>query len=70
MHIKSLFLSSRKLKQLKVNVEVNMYLDSVVVLGLVIVALSCVMITYVGIYAYKHIKADLASHPDDAANKI
>jgi hypothetical protein len=47
-----------------------MYLDSVVVLGLVIVALSCVMITYVGIYAYKNIKADIASHPEDAANKM
>ncbi|WP_200882884.1 hypothetical protein [Cellvibrio mixtus] len=46
-----------------------MYLDSIVVLGLVIVILSCIMITYVGIYAYKHIKADIASHPEDAGNK-
>ncbi len=47
-----------------------MYLDSVVVLGLVIVVLSCVMITYVGIYAYKHIKADLALHPEDTLKKM
>ncbi len=47
-----------------------MYLDFVVVSGLLIVVLSCVMITYVGIYAYKHIKADIASHPEDAANKM
>lgn len=46
-----------------------MYLDSIVVLGLAIVILSCAMITYVGIYAYKHIKADIDSHPEDAANK-
>jgi hypothetical protein len=46
-----------------------MYLDSVVVLGLVIIILSCVMITYVGIYAYKHIRADIEAHPEDAANK-
>lgn len=47
-----------------------MYLDSVVVLGLLIVVLSCVMITYVGIYAYQHIKADIASHPEDTTNKM
>lgn len=35
-----------------------MYIDSVVVSGLLIVALSCTIITYVGIYAYKHIKQD------------
>ncbi len=35
-----------------------MYIDGVVAFGLVIVVLSCVMITYVGIYAYKHIQAD------------
>lgn len=35
-----------------------MYMDSIVAYGLVIVFLACVMITYVGIYAYKHIKAD------------
>lgn len=37
-----------------------MYLDSVVVLGLVIVTLTCAMITYVGVYAYRHIKVDTA----------
>lgn len=46
-----------------------MYLDSVVVLGLIIIILSCVMIIYVGIYAYKHIKADIASHPEEVVNK-
>lgn len=46
-----------------------MYLDSVVVLGLIIIILSCAMIIYVGFYAYKHIKADIASHPEEAANK-
>lgn len=46
-----------------------MYLDSVVVLGLVIVALTCAMLVYVGVYAYKNIKADIASHPEDAINK-
>lgn len=46
-----------------------MYLDSVVVLGLIIIILSCAMIIYVGVYAYKHIKADIASHPDEVANK-
>lgn len=37
-----------------------MYMDSIVAYGLVIVLLACVMITYVGIYAYKHIKEDAA----------
>ncbi|ACE83525.1 hypothetical protein [Cellvibrio japonicus] len=37
-----------------------MYLDSVVLLSLVIVALTFAMITYVGFYAYKHIKAEAA----------
>lgn len=46
-----------------------MYLDSVVVLGLIIIILSCAMIVYVGVYAYKHIKADIASHPEDMVNK-
>jgi len=41
-----------------------MYLDSVVVLGLVIVALTCAILVYVGFYAYKHIKADIAAHPE------
>ena len=37
-----------------------MYIDSIVLYGLVIVALTCSMITYVGVYAYKHIKEDSA----------
>ena len=43
-----------------------MYLDSVVVLGLVIVALTCAILVYVGVYAYKHIKADITAHPADS----
>jgi hypothetical protein len=35
-----------------------MYIDSVVMSGLLIVLLSCTIITFVGIYAYKHIKQD------------
>lgn len=46
-----------------------MYLDSVVMLSLVIVFLTCAMLTYVGIYAYKHIKADIKAHPEELANK-
>lgn len=38
-----------------------MYLDSVVIAGLVIVVLVCVMGTYIGIFAYKHIKLDIAA---------
>jgi len=37
-----------------------MYIDSIVLYGLVIVALTCIMITYVGVYAYKHIKDECA----------
>lgn len=37
-----------------------MYLDGVVILSLVIVTLTCAMIIYVGVYAYKHIKAEIA----------
>jgi hypothetical protein len=37
-----------------------MYIDSIVLYGLVIVTLTCTMITYVGFYAYKHIKQDSA----------
>lgn len=35
-----------------------MYLDSVVVAGLVIVVLICVMAAYLGMFAYRHIKYD------------
>lgn len=37
-----------------------MYIDSIVLYGLVIVALTCIMISYVWVYAYKHIKEDAA----------
>ncbi len=37
-----------------------MYIDEIVVLSLVIVALTCVMLGYVGVFAYKHIKNDIA----------
>ncbi len=35
-----------------------MYIDSVVVLSLIVVVVTCVIAMYVGYYAYKHIKAD------------
>lgn len=44
-----------------------MYLDGVVILSLIIVTLTCAMITYVGIFAYKHIKSE--SEKVDAALK-
>lgn len=37
-----------------------MYIDSIVIYGLVIVALTCFIISYVWVYAYKHIKEDSA----------
>ncbi len=37
-----------------------MYIDSYVASGLVIVGLTCVVIGYVGYYAYRHIKQDIA----------
>ncbi len=46
-----------------------MYLDTVVVSGLVIVTLTCIMITYVGIYAYKHIKAESAKFDNESKTK-
>lgn len=35
-----------------------MYLDDVVVAGLIIVTLTCVVLGYVGYYAYRKIKED------------
>lgn len=35
-----------------------MYMDSIVAYGLVIVLLTCTMITYVGVYAYKRVKEE------------
>jgi len=37
-----------------------MYLDGIVIFGLVIVVLTCAIVIYVSVYAYKHIKADVA----------
>lgn len=37
-----------------------MYMDGVVALSLLIVILTCAMITAVGVFAYRHIKAELA----------
>lgn len=37
-----------------------MYMDSYVLSGLVIVALTCVVLGYVGYYGYRHIKEDIA----------
>lgn len=46
-----------------------MYIDSIVVYGLVIVALACIMIAYVGVYAYRHIKEDSARADQGINNK-
>lgn len=46
-----------------------MYIDSIVLYGLVIVALTCIMISYVWIYAYKHIKEDSAKAEQRVNNK-
>ena len=37
-----------------------MYIDFVIVLSLVIVALTCLFLGFITCYAYKHIKADIA----------
>lgn len=47
-----------------------MYIDSIVLYGLVIVALTCIMISYVWVYAYKHIKEDTAKAEQGIKNKI
>lgn len=47
-----------------------MYIDSIVLYGLVIVSLTCIMITYVGFYAYKHIKEDSVKVGQVVKNKI
>jgi hypothetical protein len=36
-----------------------MYMDAVVISSLVVVALVCVMATYIGIYAYKHVRVEI-----------
>ena len=45
-----------------------MYLDAVVVFGLVIVVLTCAIVIYLSFYAYKHIKADIESHPEGSGS--
>jgi hypothetical protein len=59
----------RKLNLSSKNLEVPMYIDSIVLYGLVIVTLTCSMITYVGFYAYKHIKEDAAKADQGTNNK-
>lgn len=39
-----------------------MYIDFVVFLSLVIVALTCIFLIYFGYFAYKHIKQDIANN--------
>lgn len=46
-----------------------MYIDTVVASGLVIVALVCVMAAYIGVFAYKHIKQDIADSDKKNAQK-
>jgi len=46
-----------------------MYIDGVVVFGLVIVILTCIVITYVGFYAYKHIKDESAKFDGEISSK-
>ncbi len=46
-----------------------MYIDTVVASGLIIVALVCVMATYIGVFAYKHIKQDIAASDKKGAQK-
>ena len=42
-----------------------MYLDTVVISGLVIVALVCVMATYLSVYAYKHVRGEIEREKAD-----
>lgn len=46
-----------------------MYIDAVVVSGLVIVALVCVMGAVMGVYAYKHFQQDVADAKKSSAPK-
>ena len=47
-----------------------MYIDTVVVSGLIIVALTCVMAAYIGVFAYQHIKQDIASAERNALKGV
>ena len=49
--------------------EMGMYIDTVVVSGLVIVVLVCVMAAYIGVFAYKHIKQDVAASEKPGSQK-
>jgi len=42
-----------------------MYMDTYVASGLIIVALTCVVVGYVGYFGYRHIKKDVAEHPGE-----
>lgn len=46
-----------------------MYLDGIVVFGLVIVILTCVVIGYVSFYIYRHIKDESAKFERELKNK-
>jgi len=46
-----------------------MYIDTVVASGLIIVALICVMAAYIGVFAYKHIKQDIAESDKESTQK-
>lgn len=46
-----------------------MYIDSVVVLSLIVVVVTCVIVTYIGYHAYKHIKADTLAFDRAMTNK-
>jgi len=46
-----------------------MYIDTVVASGLVIVALVCLMAGYIGVFAYKHIKQDIANAEKNTPQK-
>ncbi len=43
-----------------------MYMDGVVAYGLVIVALTCAVVGYVGYYMVRHIKDDIAKTDQEA----
>ena len=45
-----------------------MYLDTVVVSGLIIVALCCVMTAYVSYYVYKKVREDAPKENDKTSN--
>lgn len=46
-----------------------MYLDTVVVMSLIVVVLTCAIVVYVGYHAYKHIKAEMQQSESAAARE-